>query len=144
MCVCVICMKYRIIALIIIIISLGQKLISCFANTSHTLTHTHAHALTHTHTHTRARAHTHRRRRSGCRCSMGRGSPTVPQLTPLFEVSPAIDGLSLVQSNKQWRRRHGFREFLGVFRVYKKILDRTETRTRESIMFVKLCVVHVC
>ncbi len=46
--VCVICMKYRIMILIIIIISLGQILLSYIA---HTLTHTHRH-------------------RSGCRCSM--------------------------------------------------------------------------
>ena len=44
---CLICMKYRIIILIIIIISLGQILLSYTANTSHT------HARTSTHTHQR-------------------------------------------------------------------------------------------
>ena len=44
---CVICMKYRIIILIIIIISLGKILLSYIANTSHT------------HIRRRARAHTH-------------------------------------------------------------------------------------
>ena len=39
--VCVICMKYRIIILIIIIISLGKILLSYIANTSRT--HIHAH-----------------------------------------------------------------------------------------------------
>ena len=46
--VCLICMKYRIIILIIIIISLGQILLSYIANTS--CTHALAHAQAHTHT----------------------------------------------------------------------------------------------
>ena len=49
---CVICMKYRIIILIIIIISLGQIILSYMAaNTSrtHARTHTHAHTCAHTH-----------------------------------------------------------------------------------------------
>ena len=45
--VCVICMKYRIIILIIIIISLGQIILSYMANTS--LTHARTHACTRTH-----------------------------------------------------------------------------------------------
>ena len=60
--VCLICMKYRRIILIIIIISPGQ--ISYIANTSRT------HACTHAHAHTP-------RWRSGFRCSMGRCRPTV-------------------------------------------------------------------
>ena len=54
--VCLICMKYRIIFLIIITISLGQILLSYIANTSRTHARTHAHtrtnACTHTPTHT--------------------------------------------------------------------------------------------
>ena len=53
--VCLICMKYRIIFLIIIIISLGQILLSYIANTSRTHERTHAHtprARTPPHTHT--------------------------------------------------------------------------------------------
>ena len=49
--VCLICMKYRIIILIIFFISLGQILLSYIANTSRT----HAHACAHVH----ARAHKH-------------------------------------------------------------------------------------
>ena len=45
---CVICMKYRIIILIIIIISLGQILLSYIANTSRARTH----ARTREHVHT--------------------------------------------------------------------------------------------
>ena len=50
--VCVICMKYRITILIIIIISLGQTVLSYIA--------THTHSRTHTHTQTHTRAHTHK------------------------------------------------------------------------------------
>ena len=51
--VCLICMKYRIISFIIIIISLGQMLISYIANTSRT--HAPTHPRTHAHTHRCAR-----------------------------------------------------------------------------------------
>ena len=84
---CLICMKYyRIIILIIIIISLGQILLSYIANTSRTHARTHAraqartharmhahtrtrthtptHALTHSRTHARPQAHTHARTHS--------------------------------------------------------------------------------
>ena len=63
--VCLICMKYTIIFLIIIIISLGQILLSYIANTSRTHARTHArahartHARTHALTHARTHAHTH-------------------------------------------------------------------------------------
>ena len=60
--VCVICMKYdRIIILIIIIISLGQPLLSYIANPSrtHARTHTRTHARTHARRHTHAHSHTH-------------------------------------------------------------------------------------
>ena len=57
--VCLICIKYRIIILIIIIISLCEILLSYFANT---------YARTYTHTPPW---------RSGYRCSMGRWRPTV-------------------------------------------------------------------
>ena len=50
---CLICMKYRMIILIIIIISMGQILLSYIANTSgtHSRTRTHTHARTHAHIH---------------------------------------------------------------------------------------------
>ena len=79
-----ICMKYKIIFLIIIIISLGQILLSYIANTSRTHARTDArtHARIQTRTnrraHTPARAHTHtHRRRSGYRYSMSLWHPTV-------------------------------------------------------------------
>ena len=45
---CLICMKYRIIILIINIISLGQILLSCIANTSRTRAHARAHTRAYT------------------------------------------------------------------------------------------------
>ena len=71
---CLICMKYRIILLIIIIISLGKISLSYIANTS--CTHACMHARTRTHAHTRKHAHptptptpTHDRRCSLYRCA---------------------------------------------------------------------------
>ena len=75
--VCLICMNYRIIVLIIINISLCELLLSPIANTSRT------HALARTRTHARAHAqtHTYHRIRSG---SMRRWRPRVTTLTPSF------------------------------------------------------------
>ena len=53
--VCVICMEYMIIVLIIIIINLGQIILTHMANTSRT------HACTHAHTHAHDRVHAHTR-----------------------------------------------------------------------------------
>ena len=108
---CVICMKYKIIILIIIIISLGQLLLSYFA-----ITHTRTHARTHARTHTLTHTHTPP---SPFRLSLFDGSlaPTVAQLMPLFARSLPINGRSLAHSNKQSRGRHGFLEFFWWFRV---------------------------
>ena len=59
--VCLICMKYRILFLIIIIISVGQILLSYIANTSrmHARTHARTYASTHLRTHERTHARTH-------------------------------------------------------------------------------------
>ena len=66
--VCLICMKSRIIILIIIIISLGQILVSynsaCVHDVFAILLQTH-HVCTHARACMHARAHTHRRLRSG-------------------------------------------------------------------------------
>ena len=64
---CLICMKYRIIILVIIIFSLGQILLSYIGNTSRTharartnaRTHARKHARTHARTHAREHTHTH-------------------------------------------------------------------------------------
>ena len=121
------------IIFIIIIISLGQILLSYIGNTSrtHARTHANTHArararartLTPTRTRTRARrhartrthAHTYRRCRSGCRCVMGRWHPTVSELRPFSPVLLATNGRSLLRLNTHWRGRPGFSEVLVFF-----------------------------
>ena len=73
--VCLICMKYRIIFLIIIIISLGQILLSYIANTSRTHERTHTHACARTHAN--ACTHTPHASPSPYCYSMGMCQPTV-------------------------------------------------------------------
>ena len=100
--VCVICMKYRIIILLIIIISLGQIILSYMANTSHT------HAGTH--------PPTHHLRRPGCRCSIGRCVPNHDKVnTPFSPVPLAMNGQSVLHSNKQSHMRRGIRDSCGCF-----------------------------
>ena len=99
--VCLICVKYRIF-LIIIIISLGQILSSYILQIHHALTNGR------TRVHTCERVHIHRRR-SGYRYSMGLWHPTV---TP---CSSGDNGWSM--AIKYWRP--GFPEVLSVFRIKK-------------------------
>ena len=93
--VCLICMKYRIIILIIIIICLGQILLSYIENTSRTYARTHAHTRARTYTHTRAHTHTPPSLSGYC-CAMGRWRPTMTA-------------------------RSGFPRFCCAFFAYKKI-----------------------
>ena len=120
--VCLICMKYRIIILIIITISMGKILLSYIENTPRT----HARARTYTHTHT----HTHTHTAEPFRLALCDGS-----------VAPNRDGpfrwrqwASLLHSNKHTRGRSGFLR-ICVFFAYKKLLGRSETRTRDKMCF---------
>ena len=88
------------------------------------------------HTCTCAHTHMQHRHHSGCQCSMGRWRPTEMQLTPLFDGSLTINGRLLGHSNKHSHGRYGFREFLD-FLAYKKLLGRTEMRTRERKCFLR-------
>ena len=129
---CVICMKYRIIILIIIIISVGQLVLSYIANTSHTRAHAHMH------THARAHTHTH--------------TPPSPFRLSLFDgsLAPNRDAVNAPQTGRwrsmagRWRSMTGrwfiqintragdpISESLWVFFACKKLLGRTETRTYE-------------
>ena len=133
--VCLICMKYRLIFLIIIIISLGRILLSYIANTSctharmdgrtdartraHAFAHTRTNACTHTpHTHTPP---------SPYRYSMGLlCQPTVTARSAgdnswslAIEINTGIGG---PVSPRFW-----------VFFAYKKMLGWTDTRTRERM-----------
>ena len=93
--VCVICMKYRIIILITIIISLGQIILSYMAYTSST------HSRMHAHTHRLANTPAHSLRRAGCLCSMGRCPPNHYQVNAPFSPVPlAMNGLSVVHLNQ--------------------------------------------
>ena len=78
--VCLMCMIYRIIILIIIIISLGEILFSYIANTSRTHALMHARTYRSTSTHADAQTHTNRRLHSGM---MRRWRPSVTKLTPV-------------------------------------------------------------
>ena len=78
------------------------------------------------HARTHARTHVLRRRLSGCRFSRGHWRPTVTQLSVACSFK-----------YKHSRGRHGFREFLGVFRIYK-MLPRPN-REANSRMIVYIC-----
>ena len=105
--VCLICVRYRIIILVIIIISLGQILLSYIENTSRT------HARTRAHAHIHARKHIYTHTAEPFRLALCDGS-----------VRPNRDGpfrwrqsASLLHSNKNTRGRSGFPRFCGVFCV---------------------------
>ena len=120
--VCLICMKYKLIILIIIIISLVQILLSYIANTSrmHACTHARTHVRTHEHTCT----HTHRRRHgTGYRYSLApiRDGPLRWQQCRSLAIQINTDSGGPV-SLRFW-----------VFLTYKTILGRTETRTRDRM-----------
>ena len=112
-------MKYSIIILIIIIISLGQVLLSYVANTSRT------HACARTRAHASASTHT---------------AVTAVQVSdilwrpPVTTRSAGIHSRLQGHSNKHTRWPPDFPEILDVFRV-KKLLGRTETRTRYRMYF---------
>ena len=111
--VCLICMKYRIIVLIIIIISLGQIILSYMANTS----------CTHVRTHTLARARTHRPTHpppSPSRLSLlhGRCVPNHDEDTPSFQLFrwPWMAGRCFIEINSRVCEAV-FEIVLDVFRV---------------------------
>ena len=118
---CLICVKYRIIILIIIIISLGQILLSYIANTSST------HALRMHAAHTCARTritHTYTRHlRSG---SMRRWRPSMTKLTPSFMAGSWVIQINTCAGDPIYPR-------FWMFFAYKKCLGRTETRTRDRM-----------
>ena len=126
---CLICMKYRII--IIIIISLGKISLSYIANTSRM--HACTHARTRTHAHTREHAHPHPRRPSLFAVSVRPISPSwlgAPLSTLVRQSWPAGDPLKLTTCG-----RLCINDRFGFFSRIKQILGRTETRTRDRICF---------
>ena len=118
--VCLTCMNYRILFLIIIIISLGQILLSYIANTSRT------HACRRVCTHPRERVHTPPPHTppSLYRYSMGMCQPTVTARSAgdnSWSLAIEINTGGPV-SPKFW-----------VFFAYKKMVGRTDTWTRQRI-----------
>ena len=110
--VCLICMKYKLIILIIIIISLVQILLSYIANTSrmHACTHARMHAHTHARTYACTHVHTYAPPSPRYRLSLFVGAhPRRP--APLATMPVAG------HSNKHGLWRPGFPEVLGVFDV---------------------------
>ena len=80
---CLICMKYRIIILIIIIISLGQifyRILQTHHTCTHARTRAHMHAFTHVRTSMRTHTHTHV------------AAVTVRRTGYRYSVSPNCDG----------------------------------------------------
>ena len=110
---CLICMKYRIIILIIIIISLGEILLSCIANTSCM----HARACTHT--------HTSPFRFDGSVAPKRNGGPFSP--VPLAFMASSW----VIQINT--RAGDPISPTFWIFSRLKKLLGRTETRTRDRM-----------
>ena len=109
--VCAISMKCRKMILIIIIISLGQILLSYIANTSRTHACMQAHTCTHAFVHTDSP--THHNHRSGCRCSM---RSTMNEVNAPFSPVPlAMNGHSVLHSNKQSHMRRSIRDSFGYF-----------------------------
>ena len=116
-------MKYRIILLIIIIISLGQILLSYIANT-HAHMHTRAHASTHT------RADTHRRRRRRRRHSLTGHRYSV---APSRERPLRLRQCRSLAIQMNTRQHDTISPRFLMFFAYKKMLGRIETRTRDRI-----------
>ena len=116
-------MKYRIIILIIIIISLGQILLSYIANTSH------MHACARTRTHACASTHTHTAVATLPVSAIRWRSTMTARSAPLA----FIVGSRVIQINTC--ADHPISQDFGCFSLIKKLLGRSETRTRDSMYF---------
>ncbi len=114
-----VCDLYEII-LIVLIISMGQILLSYIADTSRT--HARAHARAHTHTPP-----------SPFRLSLFDWSVAPNREGVNAPVPRAINGRSLLHSNKHSRGRPGFAEVFGVFRVYKTARPNWAKRTHDRM-----------
>ena len=85
--------------------------------------HTRKHTHTSTHKHTLMHTHTHTHRRPGCRCSLGRCVPNHDEVNAPFSPIPlAMNGRSVLHSNKQSRMRRGIRDSFGCFSCINNLL----------------------
>ena len=94
-------------------------------------------ACTHACTHVHTRTPTHHRRRPGCRCSMGRCAPNHDEVNaPYSSVPLAMNGRSVLHSNKQSHWRLGIHDSFGCFSPIKNVY--AELR-REMTMTELVC-----
>ena len=113
-------MKYRKIILIIIMISLGQILLSYIENTSRT--HARTHARTHTHAHTRAHAHTTTTIAVQVAAVRWVGEPNHDEVnSPFIQINSRLSDVVFA--------------IVLVFFAFKQIIGRPETRTRDRMCF---------
>ena len=126
---CTISMKYGKMILIIIIISLGQisrtnaRTHARTHASTHVYAHTRAHTHTHTHTHTHSRIRTHPPTTITVQVVAARWvcSPNHDEVNaPFSHVPLAMNGRSVLHSNKQSRMRRGIRDSFGCFSRIKK------------------------
>ena len=130
--VCLICMKYRIIILIIIIISLGEILLSFIANTSRKYALIHARTRLHARTHRRACVHTHTHTAVAVQVWCVGGAQAWQSWLPFSPVPLAfMAGSWVIQINT--RAGDPISPRFWMFSAYKKMLGRIETRTRDRI-----------
>ena len=125
---CLICMKYRIIILIIIIISLGQ-ILYCILQIHHACAHARAHKRTRAHARACTRAHTAVAavtvRRTGYRNSMSPNRDSPLRLRQCRSLAIQITT----------RTGDPITPIFWMFFAYKTLLGRTETRTRDRMCF---------
>ena len=112
---CLICMKYRILILIIIIISLDKILSSYIANTSRT------------HARTYARAHERR-------CFSAPNHDSIMVGRTLSDAGEIMADRRLIEINRCTASGHPISQRFWKFFAYKKMLGRTETQTRDRIL----------
>ena len=122
--VCLICMKYRIIILIIIIIGLDKILSSYIANTSRT------HARTYARAHSRTLAYTHTPTHDR-RCFGAPNHDSFMVGRTLSDAGETMADRRLIEINRH--TGHPISQRFWKFFAYKKMLGRTETRTRDRI-----------
>ena len=130
------CVWFVWIILIIIVISLGQILLSYITNTSRT--HAHTHLRTHTHTRTHSREHTHPYIAVAVQDVAVRwvsGDQTMTELTPHFRRFSWRTMAGRCSFKKTVRGRLGIRDSFGCFSRIKKCIGRIETRTRDRVCF---------
>ena len=108
---------------------------------THARTHARTHERTHAHTHTHTYTHAHTPTRPPTAGTVQVVAvrwvgvrPSMTKLTPPFSPFPlAMNGRSVLHSNKQSCVRRDIRDSFGCFSRIIKLLGRTETRTCDSM-----------